>query len=297
MLFSLARPSFYTTGEAGKNTWRSQFEISNYLSSTKRGSEIFQIDGETWLATNSIVHQLNDDTSLQLSIPWLKHGKGKIDRFLFHFHDIFQLPQNGRQDDRHNEMYWEVQHGNDRPVFLKGSVSGFGDIVLRASQLISGNIDQQWHVQIKLPTGEFDDQTGSEKTDMGLAFSFRNPQWLKDRKWLVTTPLSFWYGLGVNYIGHVSQLEAFNQNAWITTARTGLAWQFATDWQFKGQLDSHNSLFDSSARELGWVPLQATLAVDAKLTDNSFFSAAIIEDLRPRVTPDVIFSFELKHTF
>lgn len=297
MLTALAKPSFMPMKQAYHRHWRSQFEVANYLSETNKGAESFRIDGETWVVSNHFSQQLSKGRFLSVSIPWLRHSKGISDRLIYQFHDVLQLPQNGRQDDHHDQRYWNLSYGSEQLLLARDPQSGFGDITLQLSQWIADDPDQQWLTQFKLPNGDFEQQTGSGNIDAGVAIGFRNPDWLRSRTWLPSEPLSFWYGLGLNYIGHIKELEPLEQHSWVLSARSGVAWRINENWQLLSQLDTHSPFFNSKIRELGWVPLQLSFASEHSVSQQTSLTFAITEDLRPRVTPDVIFTIAINHSY
>lgn len=295
MLFGLSRP--HVTSLLQDEQWRynARFELSNYLSAHRGSKENIFIDGETWILSQSLEFNWQD-YQIGVMIPWLKHGPGKLDRSIYTFHDLLQLPQNGRTDDRHDEIYWRLEMDSNEISTLNQSTHRLGDIQLHLTTALN---NPQWQINamLKLPSGRFSKQSGSEALDAGIAFSQANPDWLAKRSWLSKHALSFWWGSGLTYVGKSDKLDAMDQYPLAATFRVGMAWKSTEHWQIKGQLDSNSPLFDSEIRELGWMPVQASLSGQYRFSDTRYLSATIIEDLRPRVTPDVIFSFEFSTLF
>lgn len=288
MLFALSRPHYKQA--LGDDQWRysAQFEISNYLSAHREQDESLFIDGETWILSQSLEFSWKGN-QLGLTIPWLKHGTGKLDRAIYTFHDVLHMPQNGRTDERHDELVWRAGRNDNTLLALDEPVHRLGDIQMHLMRALD---DKRWQISglLKLPSGRFRKQSGSEAIDIGLSFSHSNPDWLAERNWLQNQALAFWWGAGLTYTGKSDKLDALEQIPLVATFRTGLAWKCAENWQVKGQIDSNSPLFDSNIRELGWIPVQASLGAQYSFSKARSFSAAIIEDLRPRVTPDVIFN-------
>jgi len=293
-LFGLTRADYKLKLSNKQTRLHSQLSIANYLSAGDKDSTFFYIDGETHIWRNSLYHQLNQDFGITVMIPRIRHSAGFADRFIYDFHDILRLPQNGRRDTHHDRLDWFLRRDGQALARLEENSSGWGDIT--ASLIWFSKPNQQWQAQVKLPQGDFDSQTGSERLDAGISFAGSNPEWLEARAWLSKLPLSVWYGAGLSYIGQNAELSALEPYGWASTARVGMGLA-VSDWQLKAQLDTNSPLFDSEIRELGWIPLQITLAAGLQLLHNSELTFAIVEDLRPRVTPDVIFNLGLKHTF
>lgn len=295
MQFALARPSV----ERFQNTeaWQShtRLEVANYLSSGNKSGERLFIDGETWIIQQTLVSR-HGDTSFELNIPWLRHGTGLLDRIIYDFHELFHMPQNGRTDDRHDEIGWQLSKDGAFFGSLTGQSQGIGDLVLAATRYLEGDTLQA-RAQLKVPTGDHQKQTGSEGWDLGLAISQVNPFWLTNRNWLDDYSLSFWWGLGLNYLSTAQGLASLDQNHWVATGNLGMSWKFLSRWEAKIQFDSNTPVFDSEIRELGWMPVQLTLAGAYRFSAADSLSFAIAEDLRPRVTPDAIFVFEYRREF
>lgn len=296
-LFALTQPDFYLNHKTNTTHLKSRLELINYLSQTNKGDEYFFIDGETLIATNTYQQQLSDNSIFHLSIPWISHNKGVADSFIYNFHELFQLPQNGRSNERENQLDWVLRKNNANVINLRNHQSGIGDIRLKLSWTPKSLDNTQITTQLKLPTGSFKKQTGSEKVDFGLSILKNNPDWLKKRNWLSDFPLSVWYGAGINYVSAISALEDFDAYPFIATLRSGIAWSIYPHWSLKAQFDSNTPLFNSNIRELGWMPVQISIATEHKLFNNISLNFVLIEDLRPRASPDVTFSSELSIKF
>jgi len=296
-LFSLSRPDYTLNKKTNSMHLKSRVELINYLSQTKKDNEYFFIDGETLVATNTFQHQISNNFIMHLNVPWLRHSKGIADNFIFEFHELFQLPQNGRTKQDRDQVSWVLNKDNDRAILVNDNMSGLGDIQVKLSWTPEASENTQITSLIKLPTGSFKDQTGSEKIDFGISVIQNNPNWLKNRNWLSDLPLSVWYGAGINYVSSISELEAFDAYPIVTTFRAGIAWSIFSNWNIKAQLDSNTPLFDSNIRELGWMPVQISLATEHRLSNRVIIDFVLIEDLRPRASPDIVFSSGLSIQF
>ena len=266
-LFSLSRPDYTTTKKTHASVYKSRVELVNYLSQTKKGNEYFFIDGESLIITNAIQHQISNEFIAHIYVPWIQHDQGVADNFIYDFHELFQLPQNGRTSENNNQISWILNKDGKNAISVNNRKSGLGDIQLKLSWVPNSLDNIQITSLLKLPTGNLKNQTGSEKIDFGISASHSNPEWLKSRDWLKSTPLSTWYGAGINYLGAVSALDDFDPYAIVATFRAGTAWSIFSSWIFKTQLDSNTPLFDSKIRELGWLPVQISLASEHILTD------------------------------
>lgn len=293
-LFSLSRPEYFTDYKPASVVWQPKFEIINYISATRKSNDTFFIDGESLIVSNTFQYQLSDNSQLHFLIPWISHSGGTADRFIYNFHDAFQLPQNGRSLEQNNRMLWFLSSNNEEVLNFQNNSSGIGDIQLKyiwtpeAGNLFEDKV--QLSTLLKLPSGSFDKQTGSGNVDLGISAIHTNPAWFKERRFLSEITLSFWYGAGINYIGRSSGLKLLDRNPFALTFRSGLAWKLSPTWQLKIQSDTSSPLFKTEIRELGWFPLQLTLASSHTINKRTKIDFTLAEDLRPRSAPDVIFS-------
>lgn len=292
---SILKPDVVTLPAAGAFEGATRAELINYLSAGNSGLNGYYIDGETWQVTQSLSMGVSDNGAVTLELPWLKHHEGISDHFIYHFHDVLQLPQNGRTPNRHDLQAWDLRVNGETILRFEDNHSGLGDVRLRWQQeLASGQLG----LALKLPTGDFDEQTGSEEFDVGVSFAQQNPDWFRQRDLLADTALALWYGVSLNYV-QVNDLlaDALDARPVIVAARAGLGWQVSPRWILKTQLDANSPFFDSELRELGWVPLLIGIASETHITPSSIFDFMIVEDLRPRTSPDVVLSFGLRYRF
>lgn len=293
-LFHPARADVTDPLEDGEYEYAAQAEVASYISLHRDQDETFFIDGETLILTQSIALKIQD-TDVRVSLPWLRHGRGKLDRLIYDFHDILKMPQNGRSDERHDELLWHLSKNGETIHRLEQVESGLGDIHLRFSNYLENKL--QIHTSVKLPTGSFGSQTGSRNLDVGIALSQANPDWLTSRAWLNAYHFSFWWGGSFNYLGKSAPLDKLEQNNWMLTSRQGFAWHINPKWEFIAQADENTAAFDSDIRELGWIAIQATLAMRFRPSPKQFVTFSLSEDLRPRVTPDAVFSLDYRIRF
>lgn len=296
-LYHFSRPDIMGNQREKSITLKSQFELSNYISSTSKNGDEFSIDGESWVVRNTLNYQATSNLIISASLPWIKHTEGKADSFIYKFHDLLQLPQNGRTEDRQNELRWILNKDGKTLLDVDSELSSWGDLSITAQLTPENSPSVRWSFMTKLPTGNYEKQTGSEEFDVGASFAQINPDWFKNRPFLSNTKLAFWYGSGVTYLGETSALEDLGQNSYMLTFRTGFAYSPIQAWHLKCQLDAQTPLFDTGIRELGWAPVQISFSTQHQLSEKTKFEFVIIEDIRPRSTPDVVFLTNIQTTF
>lgn len=300
--YGIARAEYYeslerTTDRKNPARWHSRFELINYLSQTTDPDALLRIDGETWIWQNLIQFPISDDYLLSINLPWVRHSEGHADRFIYHFHDVLQLPQNGRQENTNDRFFWYLRASGKTVYYSNEPSSGLGDIRFSLTWDSIALRDTQWHAHIELPTGDLETQSGNGGLDIGISMISFNPEWLTNRTWLNKRNLSLWYGWGFSYLSHDDRFDDLNPRYWTLSARSGLAYAINNHWQIKAQLDTNTPLFDTELRELGWLPIQITFGGQYQANKDTILEFSLAEDLRPRVTPDAIFLLGITRTF
>lgn len=297
MLFSIPRADFFNTNDVGSSILKTNIELTNYISSTEKHGDKFLLDGETWGIRSKLSYQYNEQLQFQFHTILLKHSGGISDRFIYHFHDTLSLPQNGRSNEHHDQLFWHLNANELQILSVSDDKHSWGDSEVSISYKPNQLDNIQLNATLKLPSGNYSKQTGSEKPDIHFSISHQNPSWFDDRNFLETTKLSLWYGVGLGYTGQAKQLKTLSQRPVIFSLRTGFSWKPTHNWQLKAQLDSHSPLFDTEIRELGWIPVQISFESTYQISQDTSFNFVIAEDLRPRSVPDVIISTGLAFRF
>ncbi|KZY95332.1 hypothetical protein A3743_23910, partial [Oleiphilus sp. HI0072] len=288
MLFSLPRASFYPNEQIGSIHLQSDASLTNYISTTDKNGDYFRIDGETWRFRNTVSYQYSQQLRILVDASWIKHGGGLGDRFIFHFHDALALPQNGRSDKQHDRFNWTLYSENQQVLSFQREASSWGDTEVSFAWKMKEISDTQYNATLKIPTGNYTNQTGSEAFDINFSITQQNPEWFKRRNFFEQTKLSLWYGTGLGYIGKSEQLKILEQHPVNLSFRAGFAWLISPNWQLKSQIDTHSPLFKTELRELGWVPLQISFESAHRFSQDISINLMIAEDIRPRSVPDVI---------
>tara|TARA_R110002049_G_scaffold3884_2_gene28369 strand:+ start:2447 stop:3460 length:1014 start_codon:yes stop_codon:yes gene_type:complete len=296
-LFQFSRPDIIENRREGSFTLNSKFELSNYISSTSKNGDQLYIDGESWIFRNTLSYQASSNFIISASLPWIKHTGGKSDSFIYNFHDLLQLPQNGRTKDNQNDLRWILNKDGKTLLNVDSELLGWGGLSITGQLTPRDAPSVKWSFMAKLPTGSYDKQTGSDELDIGASFAQMNPDWFQNRSFLSELNLAFWYGSGASYLGKTGALKDLDQNSFVFTFRTGFAYSPIQSWHLKCQLDAHTPIFDTDVRELGWAPVQISFSTLHQLSEKTQFEFVIIEDIRPRSAPDVIFQTSLQTTF
>src|SRR5262249_17022421 len=155
-------------------------------------------------------------------------GRGHIDYFI--------------QDD--GEIFADFQHQR----------RDWGDVRLAGGyQLVRDDARSlATRVEIKLPTGDVDDLTGSEATDVAVWADYTDRSLLKGIGLDLTTTL------GVVWLGD-GELAPDKQEDYGVFAHLGLSYQISERWALKTQLDAHSEIIDSHVDQLGGAALMGTI--------------------------------------
>jgi len=143
-LFGLARPDYSTHKPLRSLTLRAQYELTNYISSTAKNADVFFIDGETLSLRHSIQYQYSSNLQLSVSIPWIKHSGGNADQFIYNFHDLLQLPQNGRTEANEDDIRWRLIHKGQTLLSVNDKQSAWGDTSITAQLTPATNPSVRW---------------------------------------------------------------------------------------------------------------------------------------------------------
>jgi hypothetical protein len=276
----------------GKMALHTSFDLANHSSLNTNSNEAILLDGESYIATFGLRYGLSDTLQVGIDLPWVWHSEGFLDSFIGDWHDFFGFPNGDRddlQDDQLNYLYF--RDGEER-LSLQDATNGLGDVRLLLAWQFKTTEQSAFSLQtqVKAPTGDADDLTGSEAWDVSLALSAQRNFPLGDGQG------ALWGGCGVSWLGDgkviKEDVEDFAVNGWL-----GAGWS-PLDWlALKVQIDSHTALYDSDLRELGDPAVIMTLGGTLGLGEKTLLDIGVGEDLSVNASPDVTLHLSLAHRF
>ncbi len=293
----LPQANYLLMRQPGTITLHSQLDVTNYISKTSLPKEAIAIDGESWELRSGFSYQINKQMVVSAYTAYVRHYGGKLDRFIYDFHDILSLPQNGRSNLAHDRLRWQVVHEGEVVSDLNTEKQSWSDLVLSFSWQPSLLETQQWSASVKVSNPSASRYVSSGNIDINLTFSDVNPDWFVNRNVLSDISLAVWYGAGLGYIGKIDALSGLDQHPVVASFRSGIAWRPLSPWEIKLQIDTHTPIFQSNLREFGWVPLQFTIGTKIDFNKHADYTFFIVEDLRPRTAPDVTFNSTFNYRF
>ena len=177
---------------AGHNYTHIQLNISNEFHQQAKTGEQILLDYERTKLDFIYEHGIRNGWSAGISVPYIKNSGGFLDSVIENWHDLFGLPQGGRDNAERDQFMISFENGNNG-FFTDNKDQGIGDIsVYLDKQLFKNDVQKlKARLKLKLPTGDEDQLFGSG----GYALAF-DVNGLKQFS-------SAWQGygaLGINYL-------------------------------------------------------------------------------------------------
>ena len=271
------------------NTYEFDGDDSGFYGS----DEAISIDGETHRFSLLLNYALRDNLQLGFEIPYVKHSGGFLDDFIYEWHNFFGQPQNGREKDESDEIFFEYKDNNGDEFGIDDTKSGIGDIRLNVAYSRPLEKDRAliYSAEIKLPTGDFDKLTGSGGTDISVGVTINDPHSLAESK------VTLFGGLAAMYLGDIDSDLSDDQYNFAMALRAGMGWQALQKLQLKLQFDGHTPLYDSNLEEMGDPTLQIVIGGSFIFTEDVYLDLAITEDIIVETAPDVGFILALVTKF
>jgi len=274
--------------------WHIQYEAASHFTESASGIEAVVLDGETHRSTISVRYGLGERWELGVELPYIMHTGGSLDSFIANWHDFWGLPNGGRekvQDDLLQVIY--QSNGITRSAITR-SASGIGDVRVAFGYRLtdSGDGERTWTLRggVQLPTGDADDLTGSESTDIFLGLHLSHPEPFSN------PALNFHGNVGVMSIGNGEVLEAQLED-WMLYGSTTLAWSVSQRVTLKAQFDFHSAVYDSDLAELGDFAGQLIVGGSLRLNDSARLDISVSEDILTDTSPDVVLQLGLHLAF
>ena len=278
--------------EAGRFSVQLQTGFSNNFTTHTRGLEAISIDGESHRANLSLRYGVTDHWEVGIDIPYVRHEGGSLDGFIEQWHDIWGLPNGGREDFAQDQLVFRYRLDGIEEVNLVRPASGIGDVRLVAGYKLKETENRTWSLRggIKLPTGDPDDLTGSGGTDVYASIHlsdsnlFRHPNWY------------FHGNVGVLAPGNSDVLGGQLED-YVVFGSGAVVWG---PWQrvsLKAQLDFHSAFYDSDLKELGEFSAQLVMGGSIGLGPKLQLDISLAEDILTDTSPDVVFLLGLKSVF
>lgn len=252
-------------------------------------SEALLVDAETRELRLTVGRGFGDRWMVQLQLPYRDTDAGDLDGFIDGWHDFFGLPD-GARSDMPRDRFLIAYERNSRTVFERqASVQGFADASADLGYRLLANertAISAW-LNLKLPTGDADELTGSGATDIGLTLAGEHrfgQSWSAYGQVAVT-----WLGEG--------DLLSYAQRSVVWSALAGVDVNLWRGLDAKLQFDAHSAVFDDSALDFLGDALVLTIGGAYRFQSGWTLDAGVSEDIRVDASPDVVFVLGLRRTF
>ena len=264
---------------------------NSFTSDIDDGSFAF-FDGETVTVTAGYRRPLGRRFEMGIEVPYVIHQGGRFDRVIDEFHDLFGLPQGGRDDAKRNKIDYVIRSGGTNYIDFQDSKESFGDVRFTGAFQWLRESDRALALRgsVKLPTGDEDKLTGSDGADLAVWLDFTDRRWLS--RWRLE--LTMTGGLLLMEEGEIVPEE---QNDVALFGHLGLSYPITARWALKAQLDGHTELIGTGLDQASGEALQGSVGARFAVNNKFWMDIALSEDLVSDSSPDAVFQFLLGTRF
>lgn len=223
--------------DTGDLSTRVMFEISNEFHQKSIESEQLQLDYERTTISLDLAYGLNEQFSLGIEIPYLINSGGFLDNLIESWHDLFGLPEGGRENADQDAFLISYGNGN-QSLLVDNTGQGIGDISLFMDRFIfdSSSRKIKARAKLKFPTGDEEQLFGSGGYAVSLHLNAA----------AALSEKIYTYGsAGLSYLTEGDVLSAL-QNDLVAAATFGIGWQIRPAMMLSAQLDLNSKIYDPS---------------------------------------------------
>jgi hypothetical protein len=286
-LYGLPAP-YGATLVAGQLELALHVEHANNFTAGAGADTTAYFDGSTTVTSLALRRGWPTRWEAGVEIPLVHHGGGFTDGFVDDFHDLFGFPDGGRSGAPRNRLDYRIVSGDDTLVDVGNAGRDLGDVRLWGGYRLIDTPARTAaaRLQLKLPTGDLDELSGSQAADLAL--------WLElaDRGWLRAIGSEVTLMAGVTLPGN-GELLGDRQRDAVFSGHLGLQYPLLGRVLLHAQLDGHSEVLDTGIRQLGGAALQGTLGVSVGLPAALRLDLSLSEDLITKSAPDVVFNLSL----
>ncbi|MBU0504701.1 DUF3187 family protein [bacterium] len=148
--------------------------FSNIFEYSPLTNTLLNIDMEVWRTAFNFKYGITDEIDVMVEMPFITNSGGFLDGFVQWYHNLFGLPNGGRELVSNNDYHYEITQNGTSLINYPKTVFGFSDITLRVKYLFSDRISLPikvaWTCYFKIPTGRFSRGLSSGQVDAGFSF-------------------------------------------------------------------------------------------------------------------------------
>lgn len=276
-------------GKSGNLRFALQTEVANSFTERRDGVESVFIDGETHRATAHVKYSVSDVLEVGVAIPYISHESGRLDDLIENWHDTWGLPDGSRPAFEPDQLRYRYSDASGDLVAVEQSTDGIGDARLTVAYQLASADNRHWALRtsVKLPTGDVDDLTGSDSTDIALSLGVTERNLFGNANWVLHA------SGGLLWLGNSELLEERRED-WVGFGSTTVSWRVRSDISLKVQLDAHSAFYDSDVKELGEASAQLVFGGAINVGKGYVLDIAVSEDIVVDTAPDVAFLIGLQ---
>ncbi|MDD2850605.1 MAG: DUF3187 family protein [Desulfuromonadaceae bacterium] len=272
-------------------------DLSSNYTTNENALEQVILDGETYRLGFSARYGVAPGWEAGIEIPYLIQGGGFLDGFIINWHNMFGLPQGGRDIVPRNRVNYSYRNHGIQKLRMEESASGLGDISLTGGFTLYDIIDADRHDRltvksaIKLPTGDSGNLFGSGSTDLMLQLCGS-----VNRESDIGT-LGAFGSLGGLLMSR-SDVLSNQHNPVVGIGSLGFGWGPASWISFKVQFTGNTSLYrGSTLDEISGGSLLLLIGGTLRLSGENLIDIGVAEDLKVGSAPDVSFHLGMSTQF
>ncbi|MBX2839582.1 MAG: DUF3187 family protein [Gammaproteobacteria bacterium] len=238
------------------------------------------LDGETSQITVRYSRRLNSCWALEASGSWVAHSRGWFDRSIDDWHQVFGLPDAGRDEVPFHQLNygWSNNTAEGVGFELDQAARGLGDAFVGAQRYLRCDQDSTlFRAGVKLPLGSLSDWTGSGSTD---AFVDAQTGWWKPR-----AGHAFAGSVGMLLPGSVREIQA--QQSVVAYGTLAWQWQVIPPVSVGLQFDWHTATLDSDLEEVGSTAGMLSMNSSYITQQGTRFDFSVFEDIIVDTAPDI----------
>jgi hypothetical protein len=263
------------------NRFSASLEIAQPLEFSSSSGEALEATAKLVRTTLGFSHGFASGWQIGVELPLFHLGGGVLDNPIDAWHSAFNLPDGGRNLRPENQLSFVLRHSGLTFFRLDEPQSGLGDLQLKGARAFGPDRGFVLEAGVKLATGDTEMLAGSGSTDEWLTLLRSRP--LTDRRYAA----GYYWGFGV--ARRVAPKSSRSAEEWVYTGILGVAGSAGQRFGLKAQLDVHAPFYDSRLEEIGDTALEATFGAWMQRRNDARLEFAIVEDLRVRTAPDVVF--------
>lgn len=268
-------------------------EASSHFFIGSNTSEVLMLDGETHRLTLAARYGTGR-AEWGIEVPYLAQSGGFMDSFIESWHDVFGMPNGGREAVPRNQLAYVYQRNGVDRLRLTRRNDGVGDVRLRAAWALlldDAGADATLHASLKLPTGDAPSLLGSGAADVAL--------WLNAGCAPAACPGALYWSVagGLLGVGRGDLLPEMQRSV-VPFAGTALGWRASPSLVLKAELLMNGPFYrDSALPPLDAASWQLILGGTWNLTSLTALDVGVSEDLTHYTAPDVSLLIALRSIF